>query len=91
MICFTKKPRVVKICGHDVPVRYRKRLKDYGQFHYDDLKIYIRSDEKWREHLLHEILHGIIHLSGQKERLEDDHEEALVVALENGLKSLIFS
>lgn len=88
MITFDKKPKMIVICGHEVRVWYRKKLRDCGSFSHDDNLIIIRDNRKWREHLLHEIFHGIIQYSGQDEMLKEGQEEAIVRALENGLKTL---
>jgi len=39
--------------------------------------------------LLHECIHAVIALSGQTERLEQDHEESLTVALECGIVTIL--
>lgn len=39
--------------------------------------------------LVHEILHAILRVSGIKQLIKDDIEEALVIAIENGLESII--
>jgi hypothetical protein len=49
------------------------------------------TDEQLERTLLHEILHAILGLSGQAERLEgenNEQEEGIVVALENALDLL---
>lgn len=38
--------------------------------------------------LLHEIIHMILHNSGQAEKLDPEQEEGIVIALENGLHQL---
>lgn len=86
----TKKPRNVVIFGHKIKISYKKKLFDFGQFYGDDNEIYIRSDDKWREHLLHEIFHAILFYSGHSEKFKDNEEEALVRALESGMKTLLF-
>ncbi len=90
MISFNKKPRKIMILGHEVKVSYRKKLNAFGYFYGDDNLIEIRNDEKWREHLLHEILHALFFYSGHSEKFSDNEEEALVRALENGIKTLVF-
>jgi len=72
-------------------VRYRKKYPHFGEFFADENEIVIRNDDKWREHLLHELFHGILFYSGHSERFEPEDEEALVRALENGIKSLGFA
>ena len=92
MIAITKKPRSVVVCGQHVKVRYRKNLKDFGQFFGEDNEILIANDDKWREHLLHELLHAILFYSGHAFKFKDENdEEAFVRAMENGLKTLNFS
>jgi hypothetical protein len=83
-----KKPREAMICGNLVKIKYKKRLKDLGQFYADENEIFILNDDKWREHLIHEILHAILFYSGHSEKLGEKDEEALVRALENGIRNL---
>lgn len=57
----------------------------YGAINYDDAKIYIydkQSEENKIVTLLHEIIHGIFYLSGQKEWREN---EQLVECLSENL------
>lgn len=90
MISITKKPKIVNICGHELKIRYRKNLKNFGEFYGDDNEIYICNDDRWREHLLHELIHAVFYYSGHTETMEPEKEEALVRAIENGFKSLTF-
>lgn len=58
----------------------------HGLIDFDAKRIYIDSlaiDEK--KSLLHEVIHGILFESGLSNLLESSLEEAIVVALENGL------
>lgn len=91
MITISKKPRTVVICGHEIKIKYRKKMNNLGEFYGDEKLILICNDDKWREHLLHEILHAVMFYSGQSEHLSASKEEAFVRALENGLKTLNFS
>lgn len=47
------------------------------------------SQELLNSTLLHEIIHGVLYVSGQSQTLSEQQEEGLVVCLENGLKSII--
>lgn len=90
MITFNKRPKTIHICGHEVKVRYRKRLSADGFFHPDRNEIEIKTIDTWKDTLLHEILHAVLFYSGQSQNFEDRAEESLVMALENGLKTLVF-
>lgn len=47
------------------------------------------SQELLDSTLLHEVIHGILYVSGQSEMLSEQQEEGLVIALENGLRNII--
>ena len=89
----TRKPRQVLVCGHVVKIRCRQKIRGghLGYFDADANEIYIANDAKWKEHLLHEILHAVLFYSGQSERMKENEEESLVRAIENGLKTLGFT
>lgn len=90
MIDLKKRPKKIVICGHEVKIFYKKKMKEYGLFYPDDNEIDILYDERWKEHLMHEICHAILFYSGYSELLGRDLEESIVRALENGFKSMIF-
>jgi hypothetical protein len=90
-----RKPRSIQIMGKKVPIRYLKDLtidEDNGDsseldgyFCSNPLSITIRNDDRWLEHLWHEILHCVLHLSGVSNSLTEKLEENIVVAIETGL------
>lgn len=47
------------------------------------------SQEQVASTLFHEVIHAVLHVSGQSELLKGKQEEALVVALEHGLSPII--
>lgn len=85
-----KKPRRIQIVGHDVTVKYRKKVSNFGEFYPDDNLIIVANDEKWKEHLLHELLHAAFFYTGHSERFKENEEESIVRALENAFKTLTF-
>ncbi len=88
-----KKPRRIMVLGHEISVSYRKRMPGlvHGYFEADPtLKIVIKSDiSTWHSVLTHELLHAILFISGHSQKMEEKEEEALVMALESGLGSII--
>lgn len=93
-------PRRLMICGVPHAVRYADQLKGeskeevvYGYYHAHRhlIEISLKSNDTpemvWRS-LLHEALHAILHVTGQSEGLGGETEEALVIALENGIAGL---
>lgn len=90
-----KKPTTVNIMGKVFEVAHPKQVasdKDvYGHTVGHDRKITIKgslSGEAFEDTLLHETIHAILAVSGMTEMLSEEHEEAIVVALENGLSQL---
>ena len=94
-----KHPSTIEIMGTIFTVRYLQVLKDEdgtnlsGDMNGNDRLIRINlsqhsHDEILERTLLHEIIHAVLHMSGQSEILKDSTEEAIVVALENGLSQL---
>ena len=73
--------------GKKIPIRYFDSLSkgDLGRFEVYPTEIHIVDDDHWREHLLHEVLHAILFLSGHSEQLDQKLEEAIVRAIEHGL------
>ncbi len=47
------------------------------------------SGEQLKSTIIHELLHAILYITGQSERLDHDFEEAIVIALEHGLTPLV--
>lgn len=88
------KPTSISILGKSFEIRYTRKIdKDnsYGECDGPSRVIKIRSDlegEQLEDTLLHEFLHGILYISGQSESLDQHQEEALVLALENGLSQI---
>jgi CRISPR/Cas system-associated endonuclease/helicase Cas3 len=90
MIDFENKPKNILIMGHKVKISYRKKPKNLGEFYADDNLIIVSNDDRWKHHLLHEILHAILFHSGHSQKFDEKEEEALVRALESGLTTLSF-
>lgn len=79
------------IMGHECTITYRKKLKGNleGYFQSDPLQIFVKSCPNWVSILNHEIIHAILWLSGHSQKMDEKDEEALVMALESGYKSLL--
>jgi len=80
-------PKTIQILGREYKIR-RRRMKDYAGVDPDARIIWIRSgvnDETARECLLHEVLHAILHQSGNNYQLDAKQEEAIVRSIEHGL------
>ncbi len=90
MINLTKKYKMVVICGHEVKITYHKKLSNYGEFYGEDNRIKILNDDRWKHHLLHEVLHAVLYYSGHAFKFKENEEEAIVRAMESGLTSLTF-
>lgn len=91
-------PKKLMICGVPHKIKYVDRLGGqdellYGQYHDRQSVIEINvgahetQGEVWAT-LLHEAVHGILHVSGLSEFLDGKQEEAMVTALEYGLVGL---
>lgn len=87
----TKKPKSVAILGADFEIRYVKSVDKGDSFGECDgpLRI-IKIKDSQPDHIvdstiLHEIIHGILYMSGNSEHLSEELEESIVLALENGL------
>ena len=68
--------------------------KEYGETDTQDhhIKIFLsshKSEEAIQSTLLHEYVHGILGVSGLGYLLDEKLEEAIVVAIENGLKGVV--
>jgi hypothetical protein len=89
-----KTPNQIKILGRTFSIVNSKTTHDdYGETEGAAGKIVIdhskhTSQEELDSTLLHEIIHGILYISGQAETLSEHQEEGLVIALENGLRQI---
>lgn len=73
------------------PVKVDKKDKHVGESDGVGRTIKIKkglADEVKTSTILHEIIHSILYVTGQSERLTDEQEESLVLALEHGLHPL---
>ena len=86
-----RKPSKISILGQEIKIVYKDILDDNccGLFHPDTMDIEIKKDKYWRSTLIHEIIHAILCISGATELVTDKIEEALVCAIESGLKDII--
>lgn len=86
---------------HDELPGHETKTKDEEEIVYGDCDVnrrririslkYNETDDQFERTLLHEILHAVLGVSGQTERLEgenNEQEEGIVVALENALDQL---
>lgn len=83
-----ERPSAVMILGKEIQITYHRQIargKLLGDF--CEVKEQIRVVHS--EHILHECLHAIIRLSGQT-WMNEEQEEALVIALETGLKGMVY-
>lgn len=82
------RPKTLRILGQKVRVTYHLELPDgdLGGFDEQTMTISVVEDDNWKSHLLHELLHAVIFVSGISEMLSQDLEESLVRALEHGLR-----
>jgi len=86
------RPSVVHILGHEVKISYHRKLGGgayQGLFFGEQRRIKVVANKNWQDTLIHEILHGIFYYSGHGTKLGDKDEEAIVVALELGLKNIV--
>lgn len=95
----TKFPDTIPILGIPFEIQYPKVVKDEdgeelsGDCDVNHRRLRISTTENETEEqaestLLHETIHGILGVSGVSALLEDKVEEAIVLALENGLSPL---
>lgn len=84
------KPNIVFVLGRPLEVDYLDELDGdaYGLYYSEEERIEIKDDRNWRTHLLHEVIHAILFISGHSSKMTYKDEEALVMALEQGLKDL---
>ena len=93
-----KRPTAVPILGQSFDIAYKEHLQEDGEDVYgqtDTKEFNIGIDKKsnkdpktFEATLMHETIHGILGVSGLNELLDEKLEEAIVVAIENGLKHL---
>lgn len=73
------------------PVKVDKKDKHVGESDGVARTIKIKkslTDDVKSSTILHEIIHSVLYVTGQAERLTEEQEEALVLALEHGLHPL---
>jgi hypothetical protein len=90
----SNRPTTVSILGKEFKIQYPKKIDDghtHGVTMGDSRLIKIASssdDELFEDTLLHETIHAILYTSGVSEMLDERLEEAIVIAIENGLSQL---
>lgn len=90
-----KKPKQIIILGKKIKIVYKSLTPLMGEYDGDNGIIYIDEElkgEEFQSTLLHEILHTILHLTGMVHAIfhnQEQPEEGIVYALENGLSSLV--
>jgi len=88
---------VVTILGVKVRVRYTsKTMYDddddegdtelHGTFNADKMEIFVSTKSDINSTLLHECVHAALYISGCTQRLSEKDEEAIVMAIEYGLR-----
>lgn len=77
-------PSEVDIMGQPYTVSVDRKLEDHGECHFDEKHIVIREPDDERT-LLHESTHAILKQTGLCELITEQEQEAIVVAVENGL------
>ncbi len=85
-------PESVNIFGRDIKVKITNLKGTHGDFDADlgEIRIHQNSTkENANNTLFHECIHAALYISGQKELLSADQEEALVRAIEHGLAHLV--
>lgn len=78
--------RKINILGVIYTVKIKKLENKWGEIDFTEKKIFIDpSDEHNHEQtLLHEIMHGILHVSGHSFNIES-HEEGIIRVLDHGI------
>lgn len=90
-----RRPKSVKILGEVYKIEFCEQVLDddgtiiWAKILFDDHKILVTKNRKWRKHLFHEICHGILYVSGFSENMGEKREESLVMLLETGLYQLV--
>jgi Zn-dependent peptidase ImmA (M78 family) len=87
----------IYVLGHKMRIKRKPRLFSEegaelcGYCDFEKREIWISMNEKVDQNatLLHEVLHAILHYSGQGSVMEMKDEETLVTALEHGLQPLL--
>jgi hypothetical protein len=89
-----KKPSNIAISGRQFSVKHPTKVDKEGSLGESvgaDRIIKVKASQKgelFEDTLLHEVLHSILYVSGVAELLEGNLEEAIVIALENGLSPI---
>lgn len=74
------------ILGREYRVVFRQDMEDFGQCHPDEGVLEVKSGvPQMAATLLHETMHAILAESGLTHLLDNNLEEAIVRAMENGL------
>ena len=87
----TKKPKLpefVTVFGHEIEVVAKPMDGEWGEFHIDEMRIYIdptRTIERQLEILFHEMAHAVLGLGGLAYVFDEKTEEAIVRSLQYGL------
>jgi len=87
-------PTEISVLGKKFTIEYTNDMNkdEYGETDLELKKIKLNSNRPkhtWRATLLHEVIHAILGVTGQSNKMTDDEEEGLVVSLENGLEDLV--
>ena len=88
----TKWPRHIMISGVKVKIKYTSKImydgddELLGAFCPDTMTIHISKQSDIKSTILHEATHAVLHISGCAERLTNSAEEAIVTAMEYGLR-----
>ena len=88
----TKWPRFIMLSGVKVAIKYTSKImydgddELLGAFCPDTMTIHISKHSDIKSTLLHESVHAVLHISGCAERLTNSSEEAIVTAMEYGLR-----
>jgi len=89
-----KLPGSIRILGINFHIDYTTDMdkSDYGETIIEERSIKININKPkhtWRSTLRHEIFHAILGITGQSERMGNEEEEGIVIALENGVDNLM--
>lgn len=92
-----RRKRFITIFGSKIKIRYiRKLLHDDegeqldGAFDSQSMTIFVSTKSDINATIFHESLHAAIYLSGSSALLNEKSEEAVVCAIENGLKGFFY-
>jgi len=94
-----KRETIVSIMGIPFKFEYVDKISSEGEHlagitHPSDRKIQVSTKDNESAELrestaLHEIIHGILYVTGQSELLTSEQEESIVVAIEHGLHGIV--